>query len=667
MKLEGYYLAVARNGVFDPELGAESLGSFQVIPSTREDIVWNVTISQVRPDESVLTMQTVDGETLEHRVLPGRPMGLLASEDEDGLESFAWYENPDFESGGTLQTPASDGIELVKLDPLFHASGYRMAGVTEDEDGILPSVDSEVMSPNLLSHTLIVDDVVTLSVSGELLLLIRATSGEILKFITHSPLPLERTFTTFWDKHEEVWEELELLEPRKDYPNDRDEIFFRIDGGGLVELGPRNRINLDEILGFSLPEESSGWLAERLLLHTSSQPIRALGFPLPPGFVRVKAIFCLSRGTGLLQCIGIEIWAQSEGEDLADGHREILLARRERGRWVREESQQVLDACVEWSVNEPYAIEGFARREIDPSRAGALVRLFDLVPGLSPAAVAIFSDPPGRTLSFAELPVELQPIFEQVLKRFDDGDHEDPELWVREVLDHDDESPTSLILANKVFQGFVGAGLRARLDSLATSLDSSLRLIFLEPEVQADETWNLVEQAISDALAALPDESKSVDAFAYRDSGHEGKESEELATLRFWLRPDSVEIEIELDWYPDMRGKGPTQIDELSLSLSQDVAFYDQMAQTIDLQLLERHWEFDQVDADRFVRMSGGALNPGVAARMITALLQGKLTLTAPITTDFLDIFVDGKDDPEAGQCFRVWAHGPLTPRIRQS
>lgn len=665
MELEGYYLAVARNGVFDPELGAESLGSLQVIPSTREDIVWNVTINQVRPDEAVLTMQTVDGETLEHKVLPGRPMGLLASEDENGRESFAWYENPDFESGGTLQTPESDGIELVKLDPLFHASGYRAAGVTEDEDGILPSVDSEAMSPNLLSHTLIVDDVVTVSVLGELFLLIRATSGEILKFVAVSPDPWERYFSSPWNEYDEVWEELELLRPRKDPPNERDEIFFLVDGGGLVGLGPRNRINLKVIMGFSLPEESSGWLAERLLLHTSSQPIRAFGFPLPSGFVRVEAIFCPSRKTGLPQCIGIEIWAQSEGEDLADGHREILLARRERGRWVREESQQVLDACVEWSVNEPYAIEGFARREIDPSRAGALVRLFDLVPGLSPAAVAIFLDPPGRTLSFAELPVELQPIFEQVVKRFDAGDYEDSELWVREALDHDDESPTSLMLAKRVFKGFVEAGLRARLDSLAASLDSSLGSITHKPDGQADETWSLVEQAISDALVALSDETKSVHAFAYRDSGQAGKEGEELATFRFWLRPNSSEIEVGLDWYPDM--KSPTQIDEHQLYVWQNKAFYDQMVQTIDLGLLERQWEFDQVDIDRFVRTFDGALNPGVAARMITALLQGNVTLAAPITTDFLDIFVQGDDDPEASQTFRVWAHGPLTPRIRQS
>jgi hypothetical protein len=667
MKLEGYFLAIVRNQVFDPEVGAESLGSLQAIPSTREDIVWNVTISQIRQDESVLTMQAGDGGILEYRVLPGRPMALLASEDENGTEIFAWHENPDFESGGSFQTQDLGGIELVKLDPIFHKSGYRMAGVTEDNDGALPSVDSYALGPNLLSHTLIVDDVATLSVSGVLHLLIRTTSGEVLKFITDSPHPWERTLTTFWDEHEEAWEELELLEPRKDHSTDRDAIFFRIDGGGLVELGPRNRINLDEILGFSLPEGSSGWLAERLLLHMSSQPIRAFGLPLPPGFVRSEAIFCPSRKTGLPQCIGIEIWAQHEGEPLADANREILLARRERGRWVREESQEVLDACVEWGVNEPYAIEGFTRQEIDPARAGALVRLYDLVPGLSLAAVAIFSDPPGRTLSFAELPVELQPIFEQLLKKFDAGDYEDPELWVTEVLDREDESPTSLMLANKVVQGFVEAGLRARLDSLASSLSSFLGSISFEPKNGAEESWNLVEHAISDALAALPDESLSVDAFAYRDSGQAGKEGEELATLRFWLRPDSVEIEIELDWYPDMKGKGHIQIDEYYLSLSQNEAFYDQMAQTIDLELLERHWEFDQVDIDRFVRTFDGALNPAVAARMITSLLQGDVTLAAPITTDFLDIFVQGDDDPETSQTFRVWAHGPLTPRIRES
>ena len=85
------------------------------------------------------------------------------------------------------------------------------------------------------------------------------------------------------------------------------------------------------------------------------------------------------------------------------------------------------------------------------------------------------------------------------------------------------------------------------------------------------------------------------------------------------------------------------------------------MAQTVDLELLERHWECNQVDADRFVRMSESALNPGVAARMITALLQGNPNLTAPITTDFLDIFVYGNDDPEASQTLQVWAHGPAT------
>ena len=54
MKLEGYFLAIVRNQVFDPGVGAESLGSLQAIPPTREDIVWNVTIIQVRQEGPAL-------------------------------------------------------------------------------------------------------------------------------------------------------------------------------------------------------------------------------------------------------------------------------------------------------------------------------------------------------------------------------------------------------------------------------------------------------------------------------------------------------------------------------------------------------------------------------------------------------------------------------------
>lgn len=650
MDVDGYFLVTHREGVFDPESGADAVGSLEPFPLVKESISFDLSITRLSDEESELRMQSVDGEELRYRVFSGNPQVLSATEIEDGSEEFNWGENTDFASGGVLQTHDFGGIELARLDPVCEVAGFRIAGFGSGHIGSLPIARLGELHPQLVDGNLFIQEAVTVQVHATHLMLARSIQGAITKLPLESPNPHQLVNPLEGEDGELVFA------PSSNQPPHDDVLYFLVEGGGVVELEPLSRISPPQVLGFSLPrDQSTEWLVERLLSRISQHSVRAFGLPVPQGFLRLEVLLCPQRITGDLRCIGLEIWTDSDDDESGFQGTEVLVARRAPGEWTAEDSQHLLDACVEWGVNEPYQIEGMVRREIDLGRVEGLVRIYDSISALLPDTVAVFADPPGRTLSFEELPEQLRPLVSQKLKELEADVHEDDELWVKHALEIDDDEITGLERARKVFDGLVNAGLRVRLDTLSQSLSVALDSNSRGITKPGEGPWELLERSISDALAAIPDTNKSVDVFAYREGG------EELITLRFGLRQDVVELSLELDWHPGLEGTavGAT---EHAMQEEQDLAFNDQVSRTISLTTLEDEWGFDPVEIDRYTRSHARPLKPKVGARMICALLQGNSGASEPVGTDQIDVFIDGRDS-DASPSVWVWAHGSAINR----
>lgn len=535
MDLSGYFYARFLEGIFDPNSGAEAQGgSFNGFEVTWEGFVRNVLFREHSSAESSLHMETIQGERKHSLVMPGLPQALVGDLDS----GFVWADSEDLDSGAFFQDFGHGGIELVRAEPTREFPGYFLARSESDEENRWPRF---------------IERLHVRSVGDRHLLCFTTVQGEQVG------LPVTEARPEFLADDEDTgWSG--WVQATDEPPSFFHQWRFLITDGGVVTLEVFES-QWDEVWGsdweklFGYGDAALTSAAVRWVL--TDIELRAKGFPLSAESVRLEALLAPARHThSQVRCVGLFLVG-------IGSHKRTLLATRAKDHWSSDYSLEILNACLEAGVNDPYEIEGLVRLPIDPARARAFVQVFDLdryhlddseidwrqwdgrVDGMTSDVVEMFRDPSDQIVAADSLPISIIALS-------------------RTALGISAGASGPAVEASKVIDGVLNSGLMAKLDNFISSLSLLIeqcgeRIRHRSQSPQLANDWKELEDVLRGHLFAMEDYGEELSNITVSSASHQ-LSHDDGATFIFKFASSEVVLEVELDDIP--RPSSPSSVDQ---------------------------------------------------------------------------------------------------------